>query len=231
MALTFQQIVLRAAQGAKVPGFLDQAGEALNMVLANLAEFYNFDLRHNDGFTVTTNSVSPPEGPYPLPADYLRHVFRETRFIVNGVPYVLFQVPLPLLKKQFTGQGFTTYPQVFATDISDSGKNVFFWPPPNAPYEIEFPYYSASPQEPDPANSTNVPWFPISEYLVKATQAILLSDYDDDRAERMEFKAEQILTKYLKMKDDRQGYAETIKLDSKNFAGRGDLPSTKQDPF
>ncbi len=231
MSLTYAQIVNRAAQEAKVPGFLDQAGEYLNMVLQDLALNYDFDLRHNDDFVIITNTVSPPEGPYPLPADYIRHVLREVRFIVNGEPYILFQVPLRTLKKQFTGQGFTTFPQVFASDISDSGKSIFFWPPPNQAFEIEFPYYSGHTFEVDPANSANVPWFPSSHYLIKATVARLISGTDDDRAEKLRYESEQDLTKYMKMKDDNLGYAETVKLDSNNFAGRGELPGTKQNPW
>ena len=231
MSLTYAQIVKRATQAAKVPGFIIQGGEYLNMVLEDLALYYDFDIRHNDTHSILTNTVSPPEGPYPLPADYLRHVVEEIRFIERGEPYVLFQVPLRTLKKQFTGQGFTTYPQVFATDISITGKQVFFWPPPNGSYDIEFPYYSAHTYEIDPETSSSIPWFPSSSYLIKAVTAKLCSDVDDSRAESLYFEAETLLVKYMKMMDDKTGYAETVKLDSNNFAGRGSLPGTKQNPW
>lgn len=232
MSLTYAEIVTLANQEAKTPGYLDQAGQYLNLVLQDLALNYRFDIRHNDIFTITTGTVSPPEGPYALPSDYVSHVEGEIRFIENGQPYVLFQVPLRKLKHQFTGQGFTTYPQVFATDVSDqANKKVFFWPPPNGAYVIEFPYYMAHEFIADPATSSEVPWFPSSDYLIKATAAKLCRSLDDDRAEKYRYEAEADLTKYMKMMDDKEGYAQRVQLDPNNFLGRGDLKGTKQNPW
>lgn len=232
MSLTYAEIVTRATQEAKAPGYLAQGADYLNMVLQDLALNYDFDIMQNDDFTITTGTVSPAEGPYSLPSDYLRHVPDEIRFIEQGTPYVLFQVPLRKLKRQFTGQGVTNYPQVFATDVSDqSDKKAFFWPPPNGAYEIEFPYFKAHTFEPDAANSSNVPWFPPSFYLIKKTAARLCSANDDDRAERLDFEADELLKDYMKMMDDKTGYAQQVRLDKNNFRGRGDLPGTKQNPW
>lgn len=231
MPLTYAEIIDLATQEAKVPGFTDQAGLHLNMILEDLALNYNLDVRHNDTFTITTGSVTPLEGPYPLPSDYLRHVANEVRFIINGTPFNMFQVPLYKFKEQFVGEGIGTYPEFFAIDIGDSGSNIFFWPPPNGAYVVEFPYYQKHIYEVDPANSSSIPWFPMSSYLVKETAARLASGNDDDRAEKLAFEAKEYLQNYLTMKDDKEGYAQVVNLDRNNFPGRGRLRGIKSNPW
>jgi len=232
MALTYAQIILRAGQDAKVPGFVDQAGEHLNMVLQDLALNYDFDIKQNNTFTITTGSVIPPEGPYPLPADYLRHVPDQILFVINGFHYSLHQKSYAAYKQYFTGQGIGNYPEFFATNMGTPGNSeAFMWPPPNGVYVIQWPYYEAHTYESDPANSTNVPWFPVSSYLIKETAARLCSGNDDDRSEKLAAEAEKYLTRYLKMKDDQEGYVNTVGLDRNNFPGRGRLKGTKQNPW
>ena len=230
MALTYAEIIDLAAQEAKVPGFTNQAGLHLNMILEDLALNYNLDVRHNDGYTFQTNAT-PAEGPYDLPDDYLRHVANEARFIIDGTPFNMFQVPVHKFKEQFVGEGIGTYPEFFAVDIGDQGAKLFLWPPPNGFYTIEFPYYQKHIYEPDPASSSNIPWFPMSSYLVKELGARLASGNDDNRAEKLSVEAELMLTKYLKMKDDKEGYAQVVNLDRNNFPGRGRLRGIKSNPW
>lgn len=230
MALTYAEIVDLSLQEAKVPGFTNQAGLHLNMILDDLALNYNMDIRHNDTYTITTGGL-PAGGPYPLPADYLRHVVDEVRFVDNGTPFNLYQKPYSVYKEYITGPGIGAYPEFFAIDINDQGSNAFFWPPPDGAYVIEFPYYQRHEYETDPANSTNIPWFPMSSYLIKELTARLTSGNDDNRSEKLSYEATQQLTRYLKMKDDKEGYAQRIGLDRNNFPGRGSTRGTKQNPW
>jgi hypothetical protein len=230
MALTYAQIVDLATQEAKVPGYTNQAGLHLNMILQDLALNYNLDVRHNDSYTFQTINT-PQEGPYALPDDYLRHVANEARYVVNGTPFNMFQVPLHKYKEQFIGEGIGTYPEFFAIDIGDTGANLFLWPPPNGSYTIEFPYYQKHEFVSDPATNDTVPWFPMSSYLVKELGARLASGNDDSRAEKLSFEAKEMLKDYVTMKDDKEGYAQTINLDRNNFPGRGRLRGIKSNPW
>lgn len=232
MALTYAQIVEMACSAAKTPGFTEQAGLHLNMVLSDLALNYDFDLMKNETFAITTGSVTPAQGPYPLPADYLRNAIDEIIFTFNGAKFVLFQKRLADFKTYFTGPGISTYPQFFATDMSVPLSPVaYLWPPPNGVYVISWPYQKAHTYEVTPETSTNVPWFPMSSYLIKEVAARLCSDNDDDRASKLAEEARDYLTHYLKMKDDREGYVGTVGLDKNNFPARGYLRPTKQVPF
>lgn len=232
MALTYARIIELAKEDAKVPGYNAQAGDHLNMVLQDLALNYDFDLMKDETFSFLTGTVSPTEGPYPLPADYLRHAPDEVRFIQLGTPFNLYQKPLAHFKRYWIGEGIGNYPEFFSTDVSVPGAAVvYIWPPANGSYDIEFPYYKIHTFEPDAANSLNIPWFPSSFYLIKETAARLSSGVDDNRAEKLSFEAERNLTKYLKMKDDQEGYAITVKLDRNNFSGRGGVRGTKANPW
>jgi hypothetical protein len=230
MALTYAQIVDLATQEAKVPGYTEQAGLHLNMILQDLALNYNLDVRHNDSYTFLSNAT-PAEGPYDLPDDYLRHVANEARYVIDGTPFNMFQVPLHKFKEQFVGEGIGTYPEFFAIDIGDAGAKLFLWPPPNGNYTIEFPYYQKHEYVADPANSTEVPWFPMSSYLVKELGARLASGNDDNRAEKLSYEAKEMLKDYVTMKDDKEGYAQVVNLDRNNFPGRGRLRGIKSNPW
>lgn len=232
MALTYAEIINLANQEAKVPGFTEQAGLHLNMVLQDLALDYNFDLMKNETFVVVTGSVTPGEGPYPLPVDYLRHAFDEVLFIVDGTPFNLYQKSLAGFKKFFTGPGIGSYPEFFATDFSVTDAPVaFLWPPPIGVFNIEWPYFKKYIYEVDPATSTNIPWFPKSSYLIKEVSARLTSGNDDDRSTKLAAEADKYLKDYLILKDDKDGYPLTVQLDRNNFPGRGRVRGTKIIPW
>ncbi len=51
---------------------------------------------------------------------------------------------------------------------------------------------------------------------------------NDDRQQTYSDQAEAILDKYLKMKDDEEGFAKTVKLDRRYFGNNfNTLPNTK----
>ena len=75
MALTAAQIVARACEIAKVPGYTQQAGQYLNMVLSDLCQDYDFQVARrtyyfnmNPGLVAQVGSSVFGSGPYNLPA-------------------------------------------------------------------------------------------------------------------------------------------------------------------
>jgi hypothetical protein len=232
MSLTYAEIIELAAQEAKVPGFVTQAGAHLNMILEDLALNYNFELMKDETHTVTVGNIANGEGPYSLPSDYLRHAVDEVLFQVNGQPYQLYQKSLSAFKRFTTGPGIGTYPEFFSTDFSVPDAPVaYVWPPAKGAYVIEWPYYKKHIYEPDPHESTNTPWFPMSSYLIKELAARLCSGNDDERSIKLSAEAEVMLRKYLTMKDDNTGYAMTVKLDRNSFSGRSVAKGTKLNPW
>jgi hypothetical protein len=68
-------------------------------------------------------------------------------------------------------------------------------------------------------------------YLIKKLAADLMNDTDDARQEKYADDAEKMLRLFLEMKDDKENYAQTIKLDRRVFRGGGSLKATKQQPL
>lgn len=233
MPLTCAQIVTNACAIAKCPGMTVQAGQFLNAVLQGLAEQYDFDIQKVGTFTVTTGTGVPaPQGPYPLPANYLRACPQEVNFLINGEPFILTQFDMAKFRAQFTGPGITSYPSFFATDFStvqSLGYPVaYLWPPVSGAYVITWPYFAAHAEIATPETSTTVPWFPYSAYLYTAVAAELMKITDDERYVQYYQASEAMLRKYLEMKDDRLGYAQTVRLDPNNFRSTLNTAPTKQ---
>jgi hypothetical protein len=82
-----------------------------------------------------------------------------------------------------------------------------------------------------PETSTTIPWFINQRYLLKKLAADLMNDVDDERQAKYEEDAEKMLRLFLEMKDDKENYAQTIKLDRNVFRGGGNLKATKQQPL
>jgi hypothetical protein len=233
MALTCAQIVTLACQIAKCPGMTSQAGMMLNGILSDLARNYDFDIMKDESFTVTTGTgVVAPQGPYPLPVDYLRASPNEVNFLINGEPFILVQFSLAKFRAQFTGPGITSYPSFFATDMStitSLGYPVaYLWPPVSGAYVIQWPYFKAHTDIATPETSSVVPWFPSSVYLYTAVAGELMKITDDERQTATVQLAEHELKKYLMLKDDKEGYAIQVQLDPNNFKSTLNVSPTKQ---
>src|SRR3974390_506672 len=84
MPLQAQQIIAISTQIAKVPGYTQQAGQILNYILSELCETYDFEVtRRSFQFNFTGAN-----GPYNLPADYLRCLPNDIFYLVQiGLPY------------------------------------------------------------------------------------------------------------------------------------------------
>ena len=84
----------------------------------------------------------------------------------------------------------------------------------------------------NPESNAAVPWFTNQRYLIKKVAGDLMSnDTDDARGPAFLTAAENMLRLYLEMKDDKEGYAQTVKLDRNTFRGGGNVRPTKQQPL
>ncbi len=219
MALTAAQIVSLACQVAKAPGFAAQAGALLNTILSDLCQTYDFDvIRKTYNFDFSTSSGS---GPYDLPADYLRVRYNEIFYTILGVKYVMVQVDLAEFDAMVQQAGLQSYPTFYATDMSPQADGlppvVYFWTPPSGAYPVTLRYQPQMPEITAPESSATVPWFPNTQYLLRRLEAELMTITNDSRQQDYMKQAEDILRDYLEMKDDKEGRAQTVKLDRRQF--------------
>lgn len=235
MALTAAQIVTLATQAAKCPGYLGQAGQLLNVILQELAQTYDFDAakgiyQFNFSTTLTGSNANflPGSGPYPLPSDYLRADPGDVFWTLLGVPYQLTNISLQQLDMTVQQPGIATYPYWYATDMSQSPPVMYVYPPPSGAYPVTVRYRRQMPDIATPETSSTVPWFPNTQYLRTRLTAELMRLTDDDRAGSMLAESEEILRKYLEMKDDSEDRVKGVRLDPQRFGkGMNRLKNTK----
>jgi hypothetical protein len=234
MPLQAQQIITLSCQIAKCPAFLSQAGQYLNAVLSDLCQDYDFDVAKKIA-SITLSAVSSTfygpstwqgtgVGPFVLPSDYLRACDEKSVFYtVNSVPYHLVPVDLTEFDELVQQAGINNFPTTYATDVSAAavavlgGPALYAWPPPNGSYATTIRYFSQMPDIATPQLSASVPWFPNDNYLITRLAAELMKIVDDTRADKFLGTANDILTKYLKLKDDSSSRAQTVKLDRRRF--------------
>lgn len=223
--LTAAQICTLSAQDARVPGFTSQAGQALNMILLELCQTYDFNAARKL-FQFTFNSATGNQsGPYTFPADYLRAKKGECWYTILGVPYKLTSVDLDEYDMLVQTAGNNGYPQVFATDMSQGPVQGYFWPPPSGSYNVSIRYQAQMPDIATPETSATVPWFPQQTYLRRRLAGELMIAADDERAEKFltdDAKinpqgAGVILEKFLKLHDDDEGRVKRVTLDPRRF--------------
>lgn len=210
MALTSAQIISRACTIAKVPGYQVQAGIYLNMTLSDLCQTYDFDFIKKTQLITFTNSAS-----YALNSDHLRT--KEVFYLVNGEPFYLFQIPIETYNSLFIGPGVSNYPNKYAVDVSTTPHTLLPYPPPSISQIATVNYFPQMPDIATPENSSEIPWFPNEKYLIREVAAQLMLETDDERQPLFEVQAEKILSKFLTMKDDKEGFSDTITLSRERF--------------
>lgn len=227
MALTCAQIVALACQTAKVPGYTSQAGQFLNQVLSELAQTYDFDFYTKQQVL----SIYPtPSNAFPLNADHLRT--REAFYYVSGQPFYLIQMDIRRYNQLYNGPGVANYPTNFAIDVSQSPNVLLPYCPPDIPLSLFVNYYPVHADIATPESSSVVPWFPQQTYLVKSVASALLDIADDDdRQAKLDKDRASILSKFLIMDDDKEGYPQQIKLDRNTFNTGSGLKPTKNQPL
>lgn len=248
MSLTAQQIVARAAAIAKVPGWTAQAGQYLNAVLQELAQTYDFQLirktttfNFNLALTDPTGLFQLGSGPYQLPADFLRCQDEDSVFwTLNGVRYPMVPIDLSEMDMAVQQAGNQAYPYWFATNLSLSdetaaaatGPMAYVYPPPSGAYPVTVRYFAQPADIATPETSATVPWFPNTNYLITRVAGELMKETDDERWQVFlgdgPAGAQGILNRYLKMKDDHNNRAISVKMDRRRFGPNfSTLPNTK----
>jgi hypothetical protein len=247
MPLTAAQICTRAAQIARVPGFLTQAGDSLNYVLQELCQTYDFDLaKQTFNFNFAPAQLNGNGQAFQnLPTNYLRAIRNECFYYISGVPYPM--IPLDQAEGDMLVQqaGVSNFPIFFWTDMTNTGATnngtagvpvMLFWMPPSGAYQAVLRYYSQMPDIASPSTSATVPWFPFTNYLVTRVAGELMKDADDERTnqylgdddDKAPNGAGTLLRRYLRMKDDKENRVETVQLDRRRFGRSFDrLRSTK----
>ena len=221
MAYTSAQLVTLAGQICDVPGRTTQIGQLLNIILQDYAQTMDLDII----FKTTTINFLPSISSYTLPSDYLR--YKELFYSVNGTIFYMNQIPLEEYDQQFQGSGINNFPQSFATDMSQSPPLLLPWPPPDTVQAATLRY---RPQRADisiPESSTDIPWFPNQRVLLKDLCAETMQLSDDARKAGFDADVEKRMRKYLVMDDDKEGFAQQVKLDRRTFRPRANLPPDK----
>lgn len=215
MALTASQIVTLAVQAARCPGYLSQAGQLLNVILQELCQNYDFDAaRTNYVFNLNNSSAT---GPYPLPADYLRAKKDDFFYTLYGQPYFPVYYPLEEFDRFTVSPGITDFPNAWTTDPSTSPINLYVWPPASGVYSATLRYFRAMPEITTPETSSDVPWFPNTQYLRTRLAAELMQITDDERQMAFLANSEAILRRFLELKDDPEGTVKRVTLDRRRF--------------
>lgn len=232
MAQTAAQICALACQIAKVPaglngvgGYAAQAGVILNSTLSTLCQTQDFDFISK----LLIINASAANAGYPLNADHLRT--RQVFYQVNGDIFELNQISIEKYYSLFQGPGVDNYPYSFAVNVSARPYQILFYPPPVIPLSINVWYYPQMPDIVAPETSAVVPWFPNDEYLRYKVAADLMAITDDSRQEGFDAKARNLLSKFLQMDDDKEGFAQTLKLDRTQFRPSSSAKPNKAFPL
>ena len=243
MSLQAQQIVSLACQIAKCPGYTTQAGQFLNNRLQSLAQDYDFDvIRKTYNFNFNTSATglgyAAGCGPNPMPSDFLRAHKKGALYMISQVPYTMVGVKQSEFDQFVQQAGNASYPSMFYVDVSPLGSggvaNLYVWAPASGAYPATVRYNPIMPDIVTPASSTDVPWFPNSQYLIDAVASDLMGITNDDRREPgRSFSpqaVEETLRLYLKMKDDPETAVKRVGLDPRRFGNQNwnRLPNTKR---
>ena len=249
--LTAQQIVTRACEIAKVPGFVVQGGQFLNMILGDLCQDYDFQAARrtsyfnmNPGLSAVVGAPVAGSGPYTLPADFLRCQDENAAWYpINGTPRRLQPVDLSKFDMLVQQIGLQSYPAILTIDMSPTdsvqqgqvapgGPQAYVWPPPSGAFPVTLRYFCQMPDIATPETSSTVPWFPNQNYLITRLAGELMRIADDSRMASYlgpgPEGADGILLKYLKLVDDKSNRLQSVRLDTMRFGrGTSHLPMSK----
>ncbi len=226
MPLTAQQIVKHALQIAKCPGYLEQGGQALNLVLDDLV--LHRDLKINR-VTAMIQVMANTNGPFLLEDDYLRTY--DLFFSQNNLPYFLHPISTEQYDQEFKDPSIANYPYEFATDLSPQANGdpglLYIYPQSSGVIELTHRYMSRRPYILNPQSSIDIPWFPDTDYLIHATSYRLMRITDDTRHDSFVAQAEKMLRIHLIMEGDEQQVVKTVRLDPRRFHTNRTLKPTK----
>ncbi|RQX81799.1 hypothetical protein DF034_17440 [Burkholderia anthina] len=228
--LQASQIVARACAVAKCPGFTQQGGIYLNMVLEDL--WLHRDLKINrvtESLVVQANNY----GPFALPLNYLRPY--DLFFQQNNLPYFLHPISTEEWDQEFKDPSIANYPYEFMTILYDettaqannSAGQLFIYPQSSGQITLTHRYMVKQPDIATPETSTVIPWFPDQQYLIKATAVELMGETDDTRQESWRAQCEAMLRTHIIMEGDEQQVVKSVRLDPRRFHTNRTLKPTK----
>lgn len=234
MPLTAAQVVARACDIAKTPGWIVQAGQFLNLTLKDL--WLHRDLKVN--LKTQTIAIGTSTGPYNLEPDYQRTY--DLFYLQNGLPYFLKPGTLAFFDMQFVSSGISNYPYLYATDLSSAaivastvglvtgGGQIYVYPQSSAAITLTHRYMQQQAEISAPETSTVIPWFSDQDYLITATARRLMQVSDDARLQSFIENEGAMLRMHLIMAaDDEQQIVKRVELDPWTFRGRRSSRPTK----
>ena len=227
--LTSAQIVVKACAISKAPGFTSQGGQDLNLVLNDLVLHRDLKInRKNSSVSVTSGST----GPFNLPADYLRTY--DLFYSINGQPFFLKPASTEQYDAEFQSAGVANYPYEYSTDLQPQAATpdtgialLYIYPQTNAALTLTHRYMIRRADIATPASSSSIPWFPDQDYLIHATAVRLMKLTDDERYDKFNTDAENMLRTHLIMEGDEQKVVKEVRLDPRRFRIHPRLRSTK----
>lgn len=235
MPLSSSQICTLVAQITKQSGRESLIGQQLNMLLNHYCHIYDLDFIQKTAVLqvnppVVTDPYNIKKG-YELPSDYLRA--RQVFYNLQGNIIDMGQISLETYNDMFAGQGTLSYPDCYATDPSKNPKLMYFWPPVGFPITVTIYYRPLMPDIVSPESSSVIPWYTDQRGLVTdlCAEACKLSD-DTTRKNDFMSEAEERMRKFFTTgDDDKEGYAQQVKLDTKAWRNNRVLKPTKNIPW
>lgn len=231
--LTISQIVTLAAKQAKVPGYLEIAGQYYNLLMQELC--MNYDLEINKVTDTFDMSTAAPPASNALSDDWLRSKMNDVFYTIQGVNYFPIQRSQQEYDRFVQQAGMQGYPTDFYVDVSVSPSLMYFWPAPSGAYPITARYFKSRPDVASPETSTDYPWFPQQNIILQILTGRLMLLSDDERASRFLADDDNIpeggftmLRKYLKLEGDKSAIPNAVTLDRRRFGTSFDrLRNTK----
>lgn len=231
-------------------GMVDIAGNYLNLVLDDLKRVRNLKINRVTQIATVQAGVY---GPFTLEADYLRtyDMWYPLPTSGGGTTSSMTQFLVPLTMEQFDAEfkspSISNYPYEFATDLSSDAQQwsggsqgqgtlisagVFYiYPQTSGAITLTHRYMRNQPDIVSPAQSSQEPWFPLSDYLIKATAARMMGVTGDDRQSTYLAECERMLAPYLIQEGDEQPAVTMVKLDPRHFKFKQGLKPTKAAPY
>lgn len=196
-----------------MPGWAAASGAALQAVLDELCQTYDFDANKasffgnfNPALKVPATPASqsnpnliPGNGPYPLPTNYLRMRKKTFQYWFNGMPFRLGSEDDDEFDASVQQIGIADLPRWYITDLSNPQAPTFYvYPPPNAAYAYQGRCTILMPAigsnltaangwvagNTPPESSAVIPWFPNTTYLRTRVAGELMRTTGDRRADR-----------------------------------------------
>lgn len=229
--LTAAQIVQRACEIGKAPGFTQQGGQYLNLVLNDLVLHRDLKMNRVQESIAVQIGVN---GPFALPTNYLRTY--DLFYTVNNFPYFLFPLSQEQYDQLFKDPSIASYPYCYTTDLTNQATQgagqLFIFPQSTTALSLTHRYMINRADISSPESSSTVPWFQDQDYLIRATACRLMMTTDDARYETFKSTCEGMLKTHLIIGDgDEQQVVKEIRLDPQRFRMNRTLRPTKINPY